>query len=149
MKSFFECAHILINDLQVTDYLEGRFYRRVCIGSFLATLLQLMGHIAPHHGTNKSSCFSSILYRTDVLCHKSEFISKRIWTFYNVKIFIYDFRYKKKNFRSSFNLQKDQMLNYGLDIQSLKFFHECNLYDYLIFTCKTSKQLEHQKIEML
>ena len=35
------------------------------------------------------------------------------------------------------------------DIQFLRFFHECDLYGYLIFDCETSKQLEHKKVEML
>ena len=42
-----------------------------------------------------------------------------------------------------------QTFSYVLDIQFLSRFHEWNSYGYLIVDCETSKQLEHEKIQML
>ena len=35
--------------------------------------------------------------------------------------------------------RSSSMLNYDLDIQALRPFHEFNLHGYLIFDCETSK----------
>ena len=43
----------------------------------------------------------------------------------------------------------NQTLNSGLDTQFLRFFHECDLYGYLVFDRKTSKQLENKNITLL
>ena len=41
------------------------------------------------------------------------------------------------------------MLNCGLDIQFLRLFYGWDLYGYLIFDCKISKQVKDKKIETL
>ena len=43
----------------------------------------------------------------------------------------------------------NQTLNSGFDIQFLRLFHEYDLYDYLVFDRKTSKQLENKNITLL